>query len=80
MLDPTPTLFTRDFIGLCVGVLSMVLVVLVVAICKWSRCLCLKRHATHGNQNQVFPPILQERTLTPDIYLRRHYHRHHQRQ
>ncbi|CAF2414343.1 unnamed protein product [Rotaria sp. Silwood2] len=73
MLDISPTLLTRDFIGLCIGILSVVLVILVVAICKWSRCLCLKHHNGNDDQNEAFSSILQPNISTSDLNLRRHY-------
>ncbi len=77
-LDSTPTPLTRDFIGLCIGILSVVLVILIVAICKWSRCLCLKRQTVNDEQNEVFSSILQHNTSTPHPYSR--HHRSHYRQ
>lgn len=61
-LDSSPTPLTRDFIGLCIGILSVVLVVLIVAICKWSRCLCLKRQNDHDDPNEVLTSILHHPT------------------
>ena len=74
-LDSSPTPLTRDFIGLCIGILSVVLVILTVAICKWSRCLCLKRSNDNDNPNEVFSSILQHNTSTPH-----HQSRFHRRQ
>ncbi len=64
-LDSSPTILTRDFIGLCIGILSVVIVILIVAICKWSRCLCLKSHTDNDEQNEVFSSILQHNASTP---------------
>ena len=69
-LDLSPTPLTRDFIGLCIGILSVVLVILIVAICKWSRCLCLKSHHDNDDHNEVFSSILQHNTSTPHPQLR----------
>ncbi len=63
--DSNPAPLTRDFIGLCIGILSVVLVILIVAICKWSRCRCLKRSNDNDNPNEVFSSILQHNTSTP---------------
>jgi hypothetical protein len=80
-LDSSPTLLTRDFIGLCIGILSVVIVILIVAICKWSRCLCLKSHNGIDDQNEVFSSILQHNASTPHPHARRSYnHNHHQPQ
>ncbi|CAF1036288.1 unnamed protein product [Rotaria sp. Silwood1] len=70
MLDTNPRLLTRDFIGLCIGILSVVLVILIVAICKWSHCLCLKRN---NDQNEVLSSILQQNISSSDSNVRRHY-------
>lgn len=71
-LDSSPTPLTRDFIGLCIGILSVVLVILIVAICKWSRCLCLKRQNDNDDPNEVFTSILQPSTSTPHAHSRHH--------
>jgi hypothetical protein len=71
-LDSSPTPLTRDFIGLCIGILSVVLVILIVAICKWSRCLCLKRQNDNDEQNEVFTSILHHQTSTPYPNSRHH--------
>jgi len=64
-IDSSPTPLTRDFIGLCIGILSVVLVILTVAICKWSRCVCLKQSNETDEPNEVFNSILQHTTSTP---------------
>ena len=80
-LDSSPTLLTRDFIGLCIGILCVVIVILIVAICKWSRCLCLKSHHDNDEQNDVFSSILQHNASTPHTHTRSQYnHNHHQPQ
>ena len=84
MSDSSPTPITRDFIGLCIGILSVVLVILIVAICKWSRCLCLKRPSDIDEQNEVFSSILQHNASTPHNHSRRHqnpsHHYQHEQQ
>ncbi len=81
VLDSSPTPLTRDFIGLCIGILSVVLVILIVAICKWSRCLCLRRQQDTDDPNEVFSSILQHNTSTPHRQSRRpHNHSHHRQQ
>ncbi|CAF3473896.1 unnamed protein product [Rotaria socialis] len=72
ILDISPTLLTRDFIGLCIGILSVVLVILVVVICKWSRCLCLKHNYDSDDQHEVLSSILQQTASTSDSQSRRH--------
>ena len=65
ILDSSPTPLTRDFIGLCIGILSVVLVILIVAICKWSRCHCLKQSHAYDDQNDIFSSVLQQNASTP---------------
>ena len=72
LLDSSPTPLTRDFIGLCIGILSVVLVVLIVAICKWSRCHCLKQPHDHDDHNDIFSSVLQQNASTPHGHPRRH--------
>jgi len=78
-VDSSPTPLTRDFIGLCIGILSVVLVILIVAICKWSRCVCLKRQNDNDDQNDVFSSILQHNASTPYPHSRNSRNRHQQR-
>jgi len=68
-LDSSSTPLTLDFIGLCIGVLSVILVILIVAVCKWSRCLCLKQNHNHYDQNGDLTSVIQPNTSTP-------YHNH----
>jgi hypothetical protein len=79
-LESSPTPLTRDFIGLCIGILSVVLVILVVAICKWSRCLCLRHQQDNDDPNEVFSSILQHNTSTPHRQSRRQHNQSHYRQ
>jgi hypothetical protein len=79
-LDSSPTPLTRDFIGLCIGILSVVLVILIVAICKWSRCLCLKRSNDNEEPNEVFSSILQHNTSTPHPHSRHYQNQNHRQQ
>ncbi|UJR23387.1 hypothetical protein I4U23_026395 [Adineta vaga] len=78
-LESGPTPMTRDFIGLCIGILSVVIVILIVAICKWSRCLCLKNSNDTDEHNEVFSSILQHNASTPHRQSQqRHFnHNHH---
>ena len=66
-LDSTSTPITRDFIGLCIGILTVVVVILIVAICKWSRCLCLK-----GNPHDDLP----DEGLISVVHSRPHHQQH----
>ncbi|CAF0770329.1 unnamed protein product [Rotaria sordida] len=43
------------------------------SICKWSHCLCLKRHNDNDDQNEVLSSIIQQNTSTSDSNLRRYY-------
>jgi hypothetical protein len=71
-LDSNPTPLTRDFVGLCIGILSVVLVIFTVAICKWSRCRCLKRSNDNNVPNEVFSSILQQNTSTSHPHSQRY--------
>ncbi|CAF1347098.1 unnamed protein product [Adineta steineri] len=81
-LETSPTVLTRDFVGLCIGILTVVIVIFIVAICKWSRCLCLKRHIENDEQNEVFSSILQHNASTPHPHSRhqQNYNHHQQSQ
>jgi len=68
-LDSSSTPLTLDFIGLCIGVLTVILVILIVAVCKWSNCLCLKRNPNNNDQNEALTSVIQPSTSTP-------YHNH----
>jgi hypothetical protein len=80
ILDVSPTPLTRDFIGLCIGILTVVLVILIVAICKWSRCQCSKHSNDVDDHNQVFSSILQQNTSTPHAHSRHQQQRQRQQQ
>jgi hypothetical protein len=71
-LESSPTPLTRDFVGLCIGILSVILVILTVAVCKWSRCLCLKRNHDHDEQNEGLSSVIGPTTSTPYHNSRRH--------
>ena len=75
-VDSSQSPITRDFIGLCIGILSVVLVILIVAVCKWSRCLCLKRNHDNDEQNEGFSSIIQPTTSTPYHHSRRHHNQY----
>ena len=64
-LDSTSTPITRDYIGLCIGILTVVLVILLVAICKWSRCLCLKRSARDDLLDEGLSSVLHSHPQQP---------------
>jgi len=72
--EMSPTPLTRDFIGLCIGILSVVLVILIVAICKWSRCLCLRRSNENDDPNSGLSSIVQPNTSTPHPFSRHRSH------
>lgn len=83
-LETSATPLTGDFIGLCIGILSVVLVILIVAICKWSRCQCLKHQNDVEEHNEVFTSILHQNASTPHPFSNHHLHqpnrhRHHHR-
>ncbi len=71
-LDLSPTPVTRDFIGLCIGVLCVVLVILIVALCKWSQCLCLKCNHDSNDQNEHLSSVIQPNTSTPHPHPQQH--------
>ncbi|CAF1669079.1 unnamed protein product, partial [Adineta ricciae] len=79
-LESSPTPLTRDFIGLCIGILSVVIVILIVAICKWSRCRCMKRFDDTDDNHGVFSSILQHNASTPHGNARRQYNYNHHQQ
>lgn len=56
--DISPTQITRDFVGLCIGILTVVIVILIVAICKWSRCLCLKENSRDDPQSENLSSVM----------------------
>ena len=59
-LDSYPEPLTRDFIGLCIGILSLVLVILIVVVCKWSRCRCLKKN--HHEHDEDLTSVINHNT------------------
>jgi hypothetical protein len=71
-LDSSPAPLTRDFIGLCMGVLFVILVVLTVVICKWSRCLCLKKNHNNYNQNENLSSVIPQNITTPHLHRQHH--------
>jgi len=50
IVDSTSTFLTRDLIGLFIGIVSVVLVILTVTICKWSRCFHLNENQSHPHE------------------------------
>jgi len=64
MLDSSSTPLSRDFIGLCIGILSVVIVILTVTVCKWSRCLCLKHNHNNFNPTEGVTLVIQPNTST----------------
>ncbi|CAF1351719.1 unnamed protein product [Adineta steineri] len=70
--DSSSTPLTRDFIGLCIGILSVVLVILIVAVCKWSRCQCLKRNQDHDSQSERLSSVIQSNASTSRTYSQEH--------
>jgi hypothetical protein len=71
-LDSSSTPLKLDFIGLCIGVLSVILVILIVAVCKWSSCLCLKQNHNNYDQNGNLTSVIQPNTSTPYHNQQRH--------
>jgi len=62
-LDSHPEPSTRDFIGLCIGILSVVLLILIIVICKWSRCACLKQNHHVHDQTEGLTSVIDQNTL-----------------
>lgn len=60
--DSAPSPITRDFIGLCIGILSVVIVILTVAICKWSRCQCLNANHHDNDQTESLTSVIDHNT------------------
>lgn len=63
--DTAPSPLTRDFIGLCIGILSVVLVILTVAICKWSRFRCLNPNRHDYDQTESLTSVVDHNTAAP---------------
>lgn len=76
--DSSPTPLTRDIIGLCIGVLSIVLLILIIAICKWSRCECLKQYRHNMDQHEDLTSVILPNSTVPYSY-RQHNHNRNQR-
>lgn len=62
--DSHPEPSTRDFIGLCIGILSVLLAILIIALCKWSRCRCLKRNHHDHDQIEGLTSIVHQNVST----------------
>jgi len=77
-LDSSPTPLALDFIGLCIGVLSVILVILLVAVCKWSRCLGLKQNHNNYDQNGDLTSVIQPNTSIPYHNQQRHHNQNQQ--
>lgn len=60
--DSAPSPLTRDFIGLCIGILSVVLVILTVTICKWSRCQFLNPNRHDYDQTESLTSVVNHNT------------------
>jgi hypothetical protein len=71
-VDVSSTPLTHDLIALCVGTICIVLVILLLAVCKWSRCLCLKRNHDNYGQTEGFSSVIQPNTSTPHSFSQRH--------
>lgn len=69
--DATPMPLSRDFIGLCIGILSVVVIVMIVALCKWSRCRCLKRNLAGHDPDERFSTLIPPSTPTTHLHSRR---------
>jgi hypothetical protein len=63
-LHSHPEPLTRDLIGLCIAILSIVLVIVIVAVCKWSRCLCLKQNHRDYDQAEGLTSVIYHNTST----------------
>ncbi len=64
-LDSHPEPLSRDFIGLCIGILSLVLVILIVVVCKWSRCRCFKKNHHEHDQVEGLTSVVDHNTSAP---------------
>ncbi len=62
-LEASPKPLTRDFVGLCIGILAVILVILIVAVCKWSRCLCLKQNHNNYDQTEGLTSVMHSNIL-----------------
>jgi hypothetical protein len=78
-LDSSTTPLTRDFIGLCIGILVVVLALLIVALCTWARCLYVKNNDHHDIHNEILSSVIQADVSTSHRYSRSRHHHHHER-
>ncbi|CAF1184413.1 unnamed protein product [Adineta ricciae] len=58
--DTSSTTLSRDLVGICVGVISVAMVILIVVVCKWSRCSFLKRNQEIDNETERLSEIVQQ--------------------
>lgn len=65
-LPPTPS--TRDFIALCIVILSVLFVIFFVTVCKWSRCFCLKRNLHHLDETAAGSLAMHSNRLASNSY------------
>lgn len=79
--DGSQTPVTRDFIALCIGILTIVIVILLIALCKWSRCLCLKENLDEdlesGSFSTMNTSVNGRSSSRSSSNHQRHHHRHH---
>lgn len=66
--DQSPTSLTRDVIGLCIGVLSVVLLIVIIALFKWSRCICLKQSPNNFGTDEELTSVIQPNITVPYTY------------
>ena len=49
--DGSQTSTTRDFVALCISLVTVALVILVIILCKWSHRLCFNSSSTNRSEN-----------------------------
>ncbi|CAF1353411.1 unnamed protein product, partial [Rotaria magnacalcarata] len=61
-IHQTPS--TRDFIALCLIILTILLIIFFATICKWSRCPFLKPNLDNYDRNSSGSPAIQHDSST----------------
>ncbi|CAF0788776.1 unnamed protein product [Didymodactylos carnosus] len=64
--DFSSTIQTKDFIGLTIGIILVLFVILMVVICKWSQCSCLKKR--NNAHHSILPPASTTTTTSTPLH------------
>ncbi|CAF4829004.1 unnamed protein product [Rotaria sp. Silwood1] len=68
-LPPIP--ITPDSIGLSIAILSVVFIIFLIAVCKWTRCLCFKLNPNNNDQTESVSSVIQSDRSTIHRYSQR---------